>query len=87
MLKAYGFKVKLNADISRIYTHEKNLNLEKTLARINKLLSYKIGYLIKKDPPIKPWEKEEGKREIDGDYEDEDEDSFIPKERWVPFGF
>jgi len=83
MLKAYGFKVKLDSDISRIYTINKQLNLESTLARINKVLSYTIKYLTDKKWPENFWSKGESKL-VDGDEEEKDEDSFMPTELWIP---
>jgi len=87
-LKAYGFNVKINADISKIYIIKKNMTFEWINDKLTKLLDYTIGYLIKKYKPITAWQRMKGiNREIiEGDEEEEDEDSFIPKEPWIPGG-
>jgi DNA polymerase elongation subunit (family B) len=91
MLKAYGFEVKCDANISKIHTNSKLKGRGIVEDCIQKIISYKIGRLIAKAKKPSKWERmksgawegtEMSIEEIQA--EDDEEDSYMPKEQWIP---
>jgi DNA polymerase elongation subunit (family B) len=85
-LKAYGFNVKIDADISKIFIIKKNMTLDWINDKLNKVLDSTIGTLVKNLSRVTAWQRMKGvsRTGIEGDAVEVDEDSFIPVEPWIP---
>ena len=90
MLKAFGFDVKCDAEISKIYTNSKLQSRNTLEANIQKIVDYKIGRLIAKAKKPTAWQRMKGEGWNGDEYTleelemDDEEDSYMPKEEWIP---